>query len=134
MFLEMLSKEQKELFMHLAVNATKANNSVEDCEKEMLLEFAQEMNVAPIISTDKKTDDVIDSLVGVCGNLEKKIILFEIVGIMLSDHECDETEKEFLNTLAKRFGIPSETVDNMIALVEDYTGLYNRIFDTVIRD
>lgn len=54
MFLEMLSKEQQELFMHLAVNATKANNSVEDCEKEMLLEFAQEMNVAPIISTDKK--------------------------------------------------------------------------------
>lgn len=133
MFLEMLSDFQRELFLHLAICAAKANNIVDEAEKEMILRFAKEMDIEPITNTDKNADEVIRELKESCGDLERKIILFEIIGIILSDQNCDELEKRFLNNLAAKFEITEETVNNMISLVREYTGLYNRIFDTVIR-
>lgn len=133
MFLEMLSDIQRELFLHLAICAAQANNIVDEREKEMILRFAKEMDVEPITNTDKDVDEVIRELNESCGNLERKIILFEIIGIILSDQNCDELEKNFLNNLAAKFEISEENVNNMISLVREYTCLYNRIFDAVIR-
>ncbi len=134
MFLEMLNEEQKKLFMHLAIIAANANGYVEESENKMLLHFEKEMNIDPITQSNMKLDDVIDELYNICGELEKKIVLFEIVGILFSDENCDKEEMEFLDKIAGRFGFSNEQVKDMISLVEEYTKLYSQIFDTVIRD
>ena len=56
MFLNLLNKSQKRLFLELAVRATEANGVVEIEEKNMLKEFALEMQETPVYSTEKSTE------------------------------------------------------------------------------
>lgn len=134
MFLEMLNDEQKKLFLHLAVLAANANNIVEDAERDMLIHFAREMIIDPIISSDKQVDEITDALRQISGNTERKVILFELVGIMFSDTQCDEMETAFLNEVATKLSVSNADISKMIGLVKDYIDLYNKIFDTVIRE
>ncbi len=134
MFLEMLNDEQKYLFLHLAALAASANNVVEDAERDMLIHFAREMNIEPIVKSDKQLDEITDALKELCGNTERKVILFELVGIMFSDTQCDEKETAFLNEVATKLSVSSDDINKMIGLVKEYIDLYNKIFDTVIRE
>ncbi len=59
MFLNLLNKSQKRLFLELAVRATEANGVVEIEEKNMLKEFALEMQETPVYSTEKSTEDLL---------------------------------------------------------------------------
>ncbi len=133
MFLEMLNHEQKELFLHLAAMAANAYNIVEDVERDMLIHFAREMNIEPIIHSERQLDEIIEALRELCGKTERKIILFELVGIMFSDTRCDDMEIAFLNDVATKFSVSSDDLKKMIGLAEEYIDLYNKIFDTVIR-
>ncbi len=134
MFLEMLNDEQKYLFLHLAALAASANNVVEDAERDMLIHFAREMNIEPIVKSDKQLDEITDALKELCGNTERKVILFELVGIMFSDTQCDEKETSFLNEVATKLSVSGDDIKKMIGLVKEYIDLYNKIFDTVIRE
>lgn len=134
MFLEMLKKEQKELFLQLAVIATEANGKVEENEKEMLIKFANEMNVEPIDKADKSFDDIINELASISDKREKKIILFETVGIMNSDGDFDVKETEFLSKIAAKFEINNEILEDMMYLVTTYIDLFDAIIGTVLED
>lgn len=134
MFLEMLNDEQKKLFLHLAALAANANNIVEDAEREMLIHFAKEMNIESIISSDKEVGEITDALRPITGNTERKVILFELVGIMFSDTQCDEVEIAFLNEVATKLCVSNNDINTMIDLVKEYIDLYNKIFNIVIKN
>ena len=133
MFLEMLNDEQKDLFMNLAIRAAEANDEVEDSEVEMLRQFAVEMGLEPRTSTDMDVDEILKRLKEVCGVTERRIILFELIGIMFSDRLYDDREKEFLLDVTRRMELPETILQEMTSLVEKYMILYNDIFNIVIR-
>lgn len=133
MFLEMLNEEQKELFLHLAVKAAYANEILEEAEKDMLIAFAKEMNIKPVLSSDKDLEVMLEKLKLICGGIERKIILFELVGVMYSDNVCDNSETAFLEEIAKAFNIDNSVLTKMCEHVKDYIQLYRNIFDTVIK-
>ncbi|MCR5847495.1 MAG: hypothetical protein K6G75_05185 [Lachnospiraceae bacterium] len=134
MFLEMLKDNQKELFLQLAIMAAKANGKIEAAEHEMLIKFADEMHIEPIADSEKSFDELIDEMVGVCGKPEKKIILFETVGIMNSDGDFDENETEFLSKIASKFEISNEELEYMMELVTAYIDVFTEIVNTVIEE
>ena len=134
MFLEMLKDEQKNLFLQLAVVCAKTNVRFDDTEKEMLVKFAGEMNIAPIEECGKSVDELVDELAKISDKKEKKIILFETVGILNVDGDFDEKETETLANIAKKFDIKLEVLEYMMTLVSDYIDLFSDIVYTVIED
>ncbi len=132
MFLEMLKDEQKDLFLQLAVQAAKANGKFDETEKEMLIKFANEMNIEPKSESDKSIDELTEELAKITGKKERKIILFEAIGILNSDGEFDEKEAEYLANIAKKFEISKEDLEYMMSLVSYYVELFDEIVYTVV--
>ena len=134
MFLEILKDDQKDLFLQLAVIAAKENGYVDEAESEMLLKFANEMNIAPKTEAVLSLDNIVDGLAKSCDKREKKVVLFEAAGIMNTDGEYDDKEYEFLKKIAAKFEISEEELGAMMGLVSDYVALFNEIIITVIDD
>ncbi len=127
MFLNSLRGEQKSLFIELAIKAAEAGGSVTFEQKYMLKCFAVEMNITPIYKTDRDTDDIIDSLMAVSSEKELRIILFEILGIIVSDTGLGGKEKMFAEHFAGRCKIDPGLVDKMAGLLTDYADVYQDI-------
>lgn len=132
MFLNSLSKKQKNLFMNLAIKAAEANGVVELAEKNMLKAYGMEMEISPFYSSDCETEMVLQEIKDVSTESELKIVLFEILGILISDEDFDDSEKEFLNRVRTSFDISQEKCDEMLKLLYDYSSVYQKIVAAVL--
>ena len=98
MFLNMLNEQEKQEYLNLVVLAAHINGVLEDEEKIMIRGYQREMGL---------TNDAIP----VCSELDeasvfrgfsesevshKKIVLFELIGLLLCDNEYDEDETRFV--------------------------------------
>jgi hypothetical protein len=98
----------------------------------MLKAFAIEMSISPKYSTDDETDYIVKKLGEISTQQELKIILFEILGIIVSDGEFDEQEKNFIKGIVEQYGMEYSLVEKMVALIQEYSGVYQKIAATVL--
>lgn len=127
MFLRSLNNEQKELFLNLALAAASANNIIEDSERALLAAYADEMSIDVNKATIMSVEDICRSLKKISNPKELNQISFEIVGMMTTDDEYDDAEKEFILKMAEIFEIPLSSIDEMFSCVNAYTELIKRI-------
>lgn len=62
----------------------------------------------------------------------KKIIIFEIVGLAMSDGKYDVEEKEYISKLAEKFMIDNDYIDKCENVIDEYMSFQNRINMLVI--
>ncbi len=132
MFLQMISDKQKDLFMKLAIKAAEVNGIVEYEEKNMLKAFSIEMGIQPLYNTEASLDSIVSELKELSDEKSRRIILFEILGILISDSEFDDKEKSFVDELTKAFSISVEQKNDMIGLINEYLNVYKKISKVVI--
>lgn len=133
MFLNSLNDKQKTLFLELAIKAAEANGTVELEEKNMLKTFAIEMNIRPFYTTERKTEEIVNELMGISNERDLKIILFEILGILISDKVFDINERTFIDNVVKTCNMDTSLVEKMLNLLNDYVRIYNNIIDVVLK-
>lgn len=133
MFLNNLEKTQKQLFIDLAIKAVEANDIIEIEEKNMLKCFALEMDVQPRYKTEKGIDEILDDIVCISKIRDLKIIAFEILGILFSDGEFDDCENSFTKYMIHKFGLSDEWIEEMITLLNDYTSVYKKICEQIMK-
>lgn len=133
MFLNSLNEKQKNFFIELAIKAAESNGIVALEQKNMLKCFAMEMNITPKYSTDNDTETIIRNLIDISTEKELKIILFEILGIIVSDAVFDEQEKEFVKHMVERCNINPNLVDEMVNLLYEYTAVYQNMVNLVLQ-
>ena len=132
MFLNYLNDEQKDLFIELAIKAAESNGIVALEQKNMLKCFAIEMNMKPVYQTNRDVETIIDDVIKKTSEKELKVILFEILGIIISDNVFDEKERYFTKHIVERCNIDLKIVDKMVSLLEDYSRIYKEIIETVL--
>jgi len=132
MFLNSLSKKQKNLFIELAIKAAEANGVVELTEKNMLKAYSMEMEIAPAYSSDSNIDTLLQEMKDISNECELRIVLFELLGILISDEEYDQTEKVFFEKVRTAFGISKDKCDEMLALLYEYSSVYQKIVSAVL--
>ena len=128
----MLSNDEKELFLDVAIKAAEANGEIAKEEKEMLQAFAQEMKIESRSTTNKDISEILKAFTENSSKQAMRIVVFELIGILFADSEFDDFEKEFLSKVIDSFGISIETRDEMISEIKDYSENYNRICKTVL--
>ena len=133
MFLNNLNNEQKNLFLELAIKAAEISRGMSLEEKNMLKEFALEMMITPKYETIKSSEEIIKRLTEISSKKDLRIITFEILGIMYSDSNYDETEKDFVFSIANAFGITKESVIDMDSAIKKYSELYSEICNLVLQ-
>ena len=101
MFLRPLNDEQKELFLDLALAAASANDVFEDEEKALLVAYADEMSIDVSKTSEMPVEEICRKLKAISNSKELNEISFEIVGMMMSDNEYDDEEKDFISKMAE---------------------------------
>lgn len=131
MFLNNLNDKQKKLFIELAIKAAESNGIVALEEKNLLKCFAIEMNMTPIYHTDRDVESIINDIVINSTEKDLKIILFEVLGIIVSDNVFDGKEKEFVKNIIEKSKLDKGLIDKMVQLLFDYAEVYNRMVEVV---
>ena len=85
----------------------------------------------PTISK-KEVSEIIQLLNAMCTNKEKKIIIFETIGLALVDGNYDKTERTIIEQIAKTFEVKESYTKECEQLLEEYLKLQNRINQTVL--
>lgn len=127
MFLRPLNNEQKELFLNLALAAASANDVLEESEKALLAEYADEMSIDVNKAMQMPAEEICRKLKEISNSKELNQISFEIVGMMMSDNEYDEDEKAFISKMAEIFEIPMSRINEMFNCVNAYSELIKKI-------
>ena len=134
MFLQMLNKQQQELFYELAIKAAEADGIIASEEKNLLNLYAKEINVSPKYSTERVIGDVTNEI-AICSNkVIKKIMIFEILGIMVSDSVYDLREKEFIKKLSSDLNISMKEIDKMLDYLSKYLAFYKEMYSFILSE
>lgn len=109
MYLPMLSKREKEMFLELAYNFVNVDGNFSQEERDTISAYCQEAQctfderdgIRPI-------DAIADEINSVSSKRNKQIIIFELVGLAISDGEFDDSERDMINHFSKLVGVESE--------------------------
>lgn len=132
MFIEFLDNEKKFLFLNFAVYAANANNELDEDEKSLICMYAKQIEMEPIEKTEMSLDEIIDTINKTCDFVEKKMIIYEIIGVLLADKDYDDLEKAFLNNIAKKMSIQETEIDKMLSLMKEYLDLYYKTYEYIL--
>lgn len=132
MYLGMLSSEEKDLFLQLAINVASVDGDYSDVEKAMIDSYCIEMNINNNVEKVKPISSIIERFNIFSTEQTKRIVLFETVGLTLSDNNYDKKEEETIADIAKTFNIDMQFVENCKKIINDYFDFQQRINNLVL--
>lgn len=133
MYLGLLNEEKRELFLDICFCIASADGEYSADEKVLIAAYQKEMNTEydPMVSK-KKEKEIIQLLSTMCTEQEKKIIIFETIGLAQVDGNYDKTERTIIEKMAKTFEIKESYTKECEQLLEEYLKLQSRINQTVL--
>lgn len=132
MFLYSLKEDNKLRFIELCRYASEADEKVEDKEKETIAMYCREMGISKELSSVKRElNIVLNELKNEADTTEKRIILFEILGLMLADEQYTKLEEQFVLKIIEAFEMDNQTVNSMYGLLEIYKVVYKQLYMTI---
>lgn len=132
MYLGMLSSEEKDLFLQLAISIASVDGDYNDVEKTMINSYCIEMGVNNSVEKEKSISSIIERFSIISTEQTKKIVLFEAIGLALSDRNYDKKEEKTIIDIAKTFNIDIQFVEESKKIVKEYFDFQQRINDLVL--
>lgn len=132
MFLNNLTQEKKELFLSLAYNISCIDGNYADEEKMMLEQYCVEMDIRiDKIHLIEDFNNILNRINKLCDFQEKKIFIFESVGLILADGVIHDKEKEAITDMARLFEINDNYFEDCMKLIKEYYDLQNRMMNLI---
>ncbi len=105
-----------------------ANGEYVEQEKAIIETYCREMDTEfdPKDATND-VDAVISVLSSISTDEEKRIIVFEVMGLILADYTYDDAEKGFMGKLSAAFGVDKAYIDKCEMLIDEYLKLQSDI-------
>ena len=132
MYLALLKQNEKENFLKLAVTLSASDGNFSEEEHFMISQYCDEMGIDNNIPTNIEKDLIFDEIANNSSLQNKKIIIFELLGLAMSDKKYDKTEEELILTLAKKSGLDAGYVANCKEMITKYLKLQNQINNYII--
>lgn len=132
MYLGMLSSEEKDLFIQLAINIASVDGDYSDVENTMINSYCLEMGVNNSVEKNKSILSIIERFNIISTEQIKRIVLFEAIGLALSDRNYDKKEEKTIIDIAKTFNIDIQFVEESKKIVNEYFDFQQRINGLVL--
>jgi len=129
MYLSNLTEKQKHLFLEFAYCLAVSDGDYSIEEQNLINAYCNEMLVT-FDSTkiiDKLPEKIIEKINLDCNEQEKKIFIFEALGLVLSDLDYTESEKQIINSALIKFGLKDEFRNECENIIKEYINLQNRL-------
>ena len=128
MYLNRLNEDEKKAFMAFARLVQAVDGNVSEDEEIMIKGYYHEMN----LFGEREEKYSIDELISVFNGStieNKKIVIFEAIGLAYADGEYDESEKNLISKVANAIGITDDIMTKLDAYVLKYIVLVSEIND-----
>lgn len=133
MYLALLNKEQKELFLGLAFHLASSDGNYSDEEKVVIEGYCREMQMTfDCEKVVKSIDDIISELNHLCEIKEKKIIVFESIGLAMADNNYDASERKIIEGMAEFFKLESNFIKSCETILAEYISFQGKINQLII--
>lgn len=133
MFLSRLNEKSKSLFVQLAKCLCEADGDFDEHEQAMLDMYCKEMGIRSDTTIEADSaDETIKQLVAFSNDQERKIILFELVGLASIDSDYSAPEKKTVEAFATVSGLEAPFVQECQAAVDKYLALQAEIDELLL--
>ncbi|MBO4346731.1 MAG: hypothetical protein J5840_03735 [Lachnospiraceae bacterium] len=125
MYLSKLDLNEKKSFLNLAAILAESNGIVEESEKFMLDMYCAEMQIEGELE-DKSFEENIEALRSSSPEA-KNIIVFELIGLCLTDGGYDDDEKDNMKQIATELGVSADKLAELEKDMADYYELVKKM-------
>lgn len=132
MYLALLKQNEKENFLKLAVALSSADGNFGEEEHFMISQYCDEMGIDNHIPNDIEKDFVINNIANDSSEQNKKIIIFELLGLAMSDKNFAEAEETLIITLAEKLDLNADYVSSCKEMITKYLELQTQINNYII--
>lgn len=132
MYLALLKQNEKENFLKLAVALSSVDGNF--CEEEhfMISQYCDEMGIDNHIPNDIEKDFIINNIANDSSEQNKKIIIFELLGLAMSDKNFAEAEETLIISLAEKLDLNADYVASCKEMITKYLELQTQINNYII--
>ena len=137
MYLINLSENVKKSFIELAYLVAVSDNNFGEEEKIVMEAYKNELQIEYDFQTmdgSINLDAVVQSLCAEANEAEKKIIVFEIIGLAMTDNQYDDEEKKMIKQINEAFQLDDAYPAHCEALINKYVELQSQIDALVIEN
>lgn len=133
MFLGILSKENKERFIHLCSIAAAADGIVVEAEKNMVFAYCREMNIKEYMPEEiRPLDELLNEIKNDSSDQERRIIAFETLGLFSADDEYALEEEELMKKIIDTLEIDKISFAHTLSLLNIYKSVYKEICNHIL--
>lgn len=133
MYLSLLNKKEKELFLGLAYGVSLIDGKYTIEEKQIIESYCDEMQISSsVLNKQVPLNDIIDEMVEECSSRNKKVIVFEIIGLAMCDGKYDGKEKDFIFELSQKFRLDQDFSTQCANIISEYILFQSKINALVI--
>jgi len=127
MFLNSMSTDEKERFLELAYKLAQIDRNYAEEEEEIINSYKAELGITDIGDTGS-VDELIDFF-ATKDEPVKKIVLFELYGMICADSKIEESEKDVFEKIKTKFGISESLVKQIVEVADELQAVYDKIYD-----
>ena len=122
-----LNREEKEKFFELIYKLASCDGVFREEEQELIEGCRRELDIRD--NPDTGSFENLADYFGRCDDRVKKIVLFEVCGIILADNEVGENEQKAFDYLKEALAVDEQ--EEIISIANDLKLIQDRIKDIV---
>lgn len=128
MFLHLIAEKNKHSFLALTKALCHADGHFTDDERAMVEQYCKEMEIAND-SAEAVSDpkELMQKLADASNAREKKIIVFELLGLAYVDKDFSEDERRFVEELRTVFTMDTDYIQRAEELICSYLDVQGRV-------
>lgn len=128
MFLSSLKDVNKKLFLEMCVHLSMSDGELADSEMEVLKAYCKELDLdESLITTSKSLKELIELLKKETNEVEKKIIIMELLALANADGSYVEQEKVDMNFILEGLGMDEDVIKQITYLLVEYENVCEKI-------
>ena len=133
MYLALLNESEKAVFLGMTYNLATVDGDYSDSEKVMIDGYCQELQC----QFDEKTmlkpmDSLIQTIKVGSSDKVKKIFIFELVGLAMSDGNYDNNERKIIGQMLNEYNIDFSFANKCEEILSEYIDFQGRINELVL--
>lgn len=133
MYLSMLNEKQKKMFLEYVYNLASVDGDYSEKEKALVESYCWEMHIIDLRDhMQMSLDEIIDTMEAECGERERRIIVFEAIGLAMVDGNYDGAERDMIRKMMKKFDIDNAFGAECERQIKEYIKLQNRVNELVL--